>query len=65
LSATTQLLLLHDGTAKIFGPTNQVVEALSKQQQAQQAQLAQKKAEQQAAQNPAPQTAHAVNSQPG
>ncbi|MDE2389102.1 MAG: type I secretion system permease/ATPase [Betaproteobacteria bacterium] len=65
LSATTQLLLLHDGTAKIFGPTNQVVEALSKQQQAQQAQLAQKKAEQQAAQNPAPQPAHAVNSQPG
>lgn len=34
LGATTKLLLLHDGMAKLFGPTNQVVEAL-KQQQAQ------------------------------
>lgn len=37
LGATTKLLLLHDGVAKLFGPTNQVVEAL-KQQQAQAAQ---------------------------
>lgn len=65
LSATTQLLLLQEGIAKIFGPTNQVVEALTKQQQAQQAQLAQQKAEQQAAQNRAPQTASAANSQTG
>lgn len=34
LGATTKLLLLQDGMAKLFGPTNQVVEAL-KQQQAQ------------------------------
>ena len=65
LSVTTKLLLLQDGAAKIFGPTNQVVEALAKQQQAHQAQLAQKKAEQQAAQNPAPPTAHAADSQTG
>jgi ATP-binding cassette subfamily C exporter for protease/lipase len=65
LSATTQLLLLQDGTAKIFGPTQQVVEALTKQQQAQQAQLAQKKAGQQAAQNQAAQTVQAADSQTG
>ena len=41
------------------------VEALTKQQQAQQAQLAQKKAEQQAAQNQAAQTVHAADSQTG
>lgn len=52
LSATNKLLLLHDGTAKIFGPTQQVIEALTKQQQAQ---LAQKKTENPASQNQAPQ----------
>ncbi|UJP05254.1 MAG: type I secretion system permease/ATPase [Nitrosomonas sp.] len=45
LGATTKLLLLQDGTAKLFGPTQQVVEAL-KQQQAQQNQAIQKKTEQ-------------------
>ncbi|UJP03372.1 MAG: type I secretion system permease/ATPase [Nitrosomonas sp.] len=68
LSVTTKLLLLQDGAAKIFGPTNQVVEALAKQQQAHQAQLAQKKAEQQAAQNPvppAPSTTPTADSQTG
>lgn len=52
LSATNKLLLLHDGTAKIYGPTQQVIEALTKQQQAQ---LAQKKADDPATQNQAPQ----------
>jgi ATP-binding cassette subfamily C exporter for protease/lipase len=65
LSATTQLLLLQDGAAKVFGPTQQVVEALTKQQQAQQAQLAQKKAAQQTAPNQATQTVHAADSQSG
>ncbi len=65
LSVTTKLLMLQEGTAKIFGPTNQVVEALKKQQQTQQAQLAQQKAEQQVAQNQAPQAANTVNSQIG
>ncbi|MGZ0019569.1 type I secretion system permease/ATPase [Nitrosomonas sp. wSCUT-2] len=51
LSATNKLLLLHDGTAKIYGPTQQVIEALTKQQQAQ---LAQKK-ENAPTQNQAPQ----------
>lgn len=41
LGATTKLLLLQDGTAKLFGPTNQVVEALKQQQ----AQVTQKKIE--------------------
>lgn len=43
LGATTKLLLLQDGTAKLFGPTNQVVEALKQQQAQQQAQVTQKK----------------------
>lgn len=62
LSATTKLLILQEGTAKLFGPTNQVVEALAKQQQAQ---LAQKKAEQSTVQNQVPQTANTINSQVG
>lgn len=45
LGVTTKLLLLQDGTAKLFGPTNQVVEALKQQQAAQQTQIAQKKIE--------------------
>ncbi len=44
LGATTKLLLLQDGTAKLFGPTNQVVEALKQQQ----AQVTQKKIEENA-----------------
>jgi len=57
LSATNKLLLLHDGTAKIYGPTQQVIEALTKQQQAQ---LAQKK-ENTPTQNQAPQATHTSN----
>lgn len=34
LSATTKLLLLHEGMAKLFGPTDQVMAALTQQQQA-------------------------------
>ncbi|MDH5553429.1 MAG: ATP-binding cassette domain-containing protein, partial [Nitrosomonas sp.] len=38
ISVTNKLLLLHDGTAKMFGPTDQVLAELNKQQkQAQQA----------------------------
>ena len=48
LGATTKLLLLQDGTAKLFGPTNQVVEALKQQQAQQQAQVAQKRIEENA-----------------
>lgn len=48
LGATTKLLLLQEGTAKLFGPTNQVVEALKQQQAQQQAQVAQKKIEENA-----------------
>lgn len=56
ISATNKLLLLQDGTAKMFGPTNQVIEALAKQQQTQQALLAQKKTQQQTAQEKATHT---------
>ena len=62
ISVTSKLLLLQDGAAKLFGPTNQVIEALNKQQQqAQQALLAQKEAKKQATQNPTPQAANATN----
>ncbi|MBY0475750.1 MAG: type I secretion system permease/ATPase [Nitrosomonas sp.] len=47
LGATSKLLLLQDGMVKMFGPTKEVIEALTKQQQTQQALLAQKKAENQ------------------
>ena len=62
LGATTKLLLLQDGTAKLFGPTNQVVEALKQQQAQQQAQVAQKKIEENA--SPAT-TANATDSATG
>jgi len=63
ISATNKLLLLHDGMAKMFGPTNQVIEALAQQQQqAQQALLAQQEAKKQAAQNQMTQTVNEVNS---
>ena len=57
ISVTSKLLLLQDGAAKLFGPTNQVIEKLTKQQQqAQQNLLAQQEAKKQTAQNQAPQT---------
>ncbi len=63
ISATNKLLLLHDGMAKMFGPTNQVMEALAQQQQkAQQALLAQQEAKKQAAQNQMTQTVNEVDS---
>jgi len=53
---------LQDGAAKMFGPTNQVIEALTKQQQqAQQALLAQQEAKKQAAQNQTTQTVNVVD----
>ncbi|MEK7772306.1 MAG: ATP-binding cassette domain-containing protein, partial [Pseudomonadota bacterium] len=62
ISVTSKLLLLQDGTAKMFGPTNQVIEALTKQQQqAQQALLAQQEANKQAAQNQTTQTVNVVD----
>lgn len=63
ISATNKLLLLHDGMAKMFGPTNQVIEALTQQQQqTQQALLAQQEAKKQATQNQKTQTTNAVDS---
>ncbi|WP_295626931.1 type I secretion system permease/ATPase [uncultured Nitrosomonas sp.] len=56
LGATSKLLLLQEGMVKMFGPTKEVIEALTKQQQTQQALLAQKKAENQTA-TQAPQAA--------
>ncbi len=51
ISVTNKLLLLHDGAAKMFGPTDQVLAKLSEQQkQAQQAQLAQQQEKKQAEQ---------------
>jgi ATP-binding cassette subfamily C exporter for protease/lipase len=50
ISVTNKLLLLRDGVAQLFGPTDQVLAALNQanQQQAQQAQLAQQQAQAQA-----------------
>lgn len=49
IGVTNKLLLLRDGVAQMFGPTNDVLTALSQQaQQAQQAQLAQQQAQAQA-----------------
>ncbi|MEQ1815958.1 MAG: type I secretion system permease/ATPase [Nitrosomonas sp.] len=63
ISATNKLLLLHDGIAKMFGPTNQVLEALAQQQQqVQQALLAQQEAKKQAAQNQMTETTHVTDS---
>jgi ATP-binding cassette subfamily C exporter for protease/lipase len=51
ISATNKLLLLRDGAAEMFGPTEQVLQALQQQnQQAQQQMLAQQQAAQQAQQ---------------
>ncbi|WP_293007110.1 type I secretion system permease/ATPase [Nitrosomonas sp.] len=60
LGATSKLLLLQDGMVKMFGPTKEVIEALTKQQQTQQALLAQKKAENQTA-TQAPQATDSTN----
>ncbi|SFE96675.1 type I secretion system permease/ATPase [Nitrosomonas sp. Nm166] len=46
VSVTTKLLLLQDGTAKLFGPTNQIIEKLTKQQQEAKKQVAQSQAAQ-------------------
>ncbi|WP_420093121.1 type I secretion system permease/ATPase [Noviherbaspirillum denitrificans] len=49
IGVTNKLLLLRDGVAQMFGPTNEVLNALNQQaQQAQQAQLAQQQAKAQA-----------------
>ncbi len=63
ISVTSKLLLLQDGTAKMFGPTNQVIEKLTKQQQAQKNLLAQQDANKQAAQDPSTPAASAVKSE--
>jgi ATP-binding cassette subfamily C exporter for protease/lipase len=55
ISATNKLLLLRDGNAEMFGPTNQVLAAL--QENAQKLQLQQQGAQQQAAQQAAAQAA--------
>lgn len=60
LGATSKLLLLQDGMVKMFGPTKEVIEALTKQQQTQQALLAQKRAENQTA-NQGSQTANVTD----
>lgn len=63
ISVTTKLLLLQDGTAKMFGPTNQIIEKLTKQQQqAQQALLTKQEAQKQPAQSETP-PASAMNSE--
>jgi ATP-binding cassette subfamily C exporter for protease/lipase len=59
LSATNKLLLLRDGAAQMFGPTNEVIAALNKQMQQAQAQ-AQAAAQQAAAQQAAAQQAGQV-----
>ncbi|MCP5243561.1 MAG: type I secretion system permease/ATPase [Burkholderiales bacterium] len=43
ISVTDKLLLLHEGMAKLFGPTKRVLEELKKQQQKQQGQSSQQK----------------------
>ena len=64
ISVTSKLLLLQDGTAKLFGPTNQVIEKLTKQQQqTQQNLLAQQETKKQTAQNQATQTVNVVGSE--
>ena len=57
ISVTTKLLLLQDGSAKLFGPTSQVIEQLSKQQQqAQKALQSQQETKKQTAQSATTQT---------
>lgn len=47
IAATTKLLLLRDGVRQMFGPTDQILAELGKQQQAQKALLAQRQAKEQ------------------
>ncbi|MBP6057757.1 MAG: type I secretion system permease/ATPase [Nitrosomonas sp.] len=57
ISVTTKLLLLQDGSAKLFGPTNQVIEKLTQQQQqAQKALQSQQETKKQTAQSETTQT---------
>lgn len=64
ISVTTKLLLLQDGSAKLFGPTNQVIEQLSKQQQqAQKALQSQQEAKKQTVQNTTTQTVNVTDSE--
>ncbi len=51
IAATTKLLLLRDGVRQMFGPTDQILAELSKQQQAQKALLAQRQAKEQSTQS--------------
>ncbi|PXW87640.1 ATP-binding cassette subfamily C exporter for protease/lipase [Nitrosomonas sp. Nm84] len=60
ISVTTKLLLLQDGSAKLFGPTNQVIEKLTQQQQAQKALQSQQETKKPAAQNEVTQTVNAT-----
>ncbi|MGV8713231.1 MAG: type I secretion system permease/ATPase, partial [Nitrosomonas sp.] len=62
ISVTTKLLLLQDGSAKLFGPTNQVIEKLTQQQQqAQKALQSQQETKKQAAQSEATQTVNVTD----
>ncbi|WP_297324708.1 type I secretion system permease/ATPase [Nitrosomonas sp.] len=64
ISVTTKLLLLQDGSAKLFGPTNQVIEKLTQQQQqAQKALQSQQEAKKQAAQSEVTQTVNVTDSE--
>ena len=64
ISVTTKLLLLQDGTAKMFGPTSQIIEKLTKQQQqAQQALVAKQEAQKQSTQGEPPPAAAAIHSE--
>ncbi|MBL8498590.1 type I secretion system permease/ATPase [Nitrosomonas sp. JL21] len=63
ISVTTKLLLLQDGTAKMFGPTNQVIEKLTKQQQAQKGLIAQQDANKQGSQDQTPPANGSVHSE--
>ncbi|SFM24807.1 type I secretion system permease/ATPase [Nitrosomonas communis] len=51
IAATTKLLLLRDGVRQMFGPTDQILAELSKQQQAQKALLAQRQSKEQSTQS--------------
>lgn len=62
ISVTTKLLLLQDGSAKLFGPTSQVIEQLSKQQQqAQKALQSQQETKKQTAQSAATPTVNVAD----
>lgn len=61
ISVTNKLLLLHEGSAKLFGPTDQVLAELTKKHKAaQQPQLEQKQAQNEAAQKQTVQTFNVI-----